>query len=452
MPLASEMVRVALAGVKFANVLFEWLMTYAIHSTILIGGLLLITAIPPGRRWLAGHGSWLWRFALVGAFVTASLQSLRSSSPLTGTVRLDKDTPARTTVSMEVTQERAPTATRSLPSIGNSFDWRSINGAQHVVKSNIEVTPGWPLIALAAWLTIATALLAWFLVARARFLRSIGPRRSADHTLAGNALRHLRSEGHIDRPVRLTLSERLTSPVALSADEICLPERALSELDPIRMESILAHELAHLVRRDPMWLTIARVIEAIFFFQPLNVIARRRMQEAAEFASDAWASRRVARPLDLAHCLARVAEWTLTSPRFPVPAMAERRGAVLVRRVQRLTSGQVMHEVIPGRGARLAAVTALVALVFAAPRAAVGADRPPERMFAAPIPRQFNMITRRAPGDSAVGVLMIRRTDGNAAAARFGRVDRNVMVRVTHARGDGDSATIRVPAVGRSDR
>jgi len=255
-------------------------------------------------------------------------------------------------------------------------------------------------------------------VIRERFLRSIGPRRSADHTLAGNALRYLRSEGHVQRDVRLTVSEDLSSPVALGAGEICLPARALSELDPIRMESILAHELAHLVRRDPMWLTIARVIEAVFFFQPLNGLARRRMQEAAEFASDAWASARVARPLDLAHCLARVAEWTIAAPRLPVPAMAERRGRVLVRRVERLTTGRVVHEVAPGRAARLGAAVALVGLVLLAPRVAVGADRSAGRMFNAQLP-------------DPDGILMFRqRSDGVVAAGIRGTMERDFVVRV----------------------
>jgi hypothetical protein len=442
MPFASELVRVVAFGVNTANVLLEWLMTYAIHSTILIGGLLVLTATPFGKRLVTGHGSWLWRFALVGAFITASLQSFRTASPLTGTVRIDGDTPTRTMVRMEVTQEAGPRAGGALPSAGG-FDWRSTEGSRHVVKSDIEVTPGWPILFLAAWLIVAAALLTWFLVARSRFLRTIGPRRSADHTLAGNALRHLRSEGHIDRPVTLTLSERLTSPVALSADEICLPERALSELDPIRMESILAHELAHLVRRDPMWLTIARVIEAIFFFQPLNVVARRRMQEAAEFASDAWASRRVARPLDLAHCLARVAEWTIAAPRLPVPAMAERRGAVLVRRVERLTTGQLVHETVPGRGARVAAVTALIALVFAAPRAAVGADRTAGRLFTAQSAPTLDVIRMR-PADKNQGMVVVRQIEAEGVNVRSGQQE-NRFLTLQFKRTDSVRAGTRTP-------
>jgi Zn-dependent protease with chaperone function len=365
------------SAVHAVNALLEWLLTYAIHSTLLIGGLLLVTSTAVGRRLMAGHGSWLWRFALVGAVITASLQSIRSSAPLAGTLRLDRNTPPRTMVRIDIQQDG--------PMVGVAPSWTSPTATRHVTSS-IQVRPLWPFYMLAAWFVVAAALVTWFLVARARFLRFIGPRRPAKHTLAGNALRHLQREGRISRNVRLTLSDRLTSPVALGGDEICLPERALAELGPVRMESILAHELAHLVRGDPGWLTIARLIEAIFFFQPLNILARRRMQEAAEFASDAWASTRVARPLDLAHCLARVAEWTIAAPRLPVPAMAERRGAVLVRRVERLTTGRVIPEVAPGRGVRLGAAVAVVGLVLLAPRAAIGADRALDGTFEATVP------------------------------------------------------------------
>jgi hypothetical protein len=391
---ASSLIPLIGSAVHIVNALLEWLLTYAIHSTILIGGLLLLTSTSAGRRMVAGHGTWLWRFALVGGIVTASLQSLRTSAPLAGTLRLDGDTPPRTMVRIEVAQRE--------PSVVSTPTWTSLSSSRSITRS-IDVRPLWPILLLGAWFGIAAALVAWFLISRARFLRFIGPRRDVGRTLAGNALRHLRREGGIGRDIRLTLSERLTSPVALSADEICLPERALAELDPIRMESILAHELAHVVRRDPTWLTIARIIEAVFFFQPLNIVARRRMQEAAEFASDAWASTRVARPLDLAHCLARVAEWTIASPRLPVPAMAERRGAVLVRRVERLTTGRVVVEHTPGRSVRLGAAVALLALILLAPRAAIGADVPVHRVFNARVPQPAR-------------ILMLRSMDGRVPA------------------------------------
>lgn len=409
MPHASSLVPLIGSAVHIVNAALEWLMTYAIHSTILIGSLLLLTSTAAGRRLVAGHGSVLWRFALVGALVTSSLQAVRSAAPVSGTLRLDGDTPARTMVRVEVSREALSptfgTARAGLP------ERRSIN-------SSIDVSPTWPLILFGAWLVLASTMTAWFFVSRNRFLRAIGPRRDASYTLAGNALRYLQRESHFPGPVRLTISDRLTSPVALGSDEICLPARALAELDPIRMESILAHELAHLVRRDPSWLTAARVVEAIFFFQPLNVLARRRMQESAEFASDAWASTRVARPLDLAHCLARVAEWTIAAPRLPVPAMAERRGPVLVRRVERLTTGRVVNEAAPGRALRLAAVVSMVALILLAPRAAIGAD----------ISERGGFFNARTFGPE--GVLLFQRAGPPRAGAQSGKQVEAVLLHV----------------------
>jgi beta-lactamase regulating signal transducer with metallopeptidase domain len=214
--------------------------------------------------------------------------------------------------------------------------------------------------------------------------------------------------------------------VAIGASEICLPERTLAELDPIRMESILAHELAHLERGDPRWLTLARVIEAVFFFQPLNRVARARMQEAAEFASDEWAARVVARPLDLAHCLARVAEWSEGSSRLLAPAMAEHRGTVLVRRVQRLTAPTSEPAWGSHRGVRLAAAVMVVALVVVAPRAAIGS--PPARELGAGV---FMLQM------DSVATVRFRQSPG-PAASRFGRVE-DLRIRLRRS-ATGDSA------------
>src|SRR5262245_33453095 len=185
---ANSLFPIISSAMHAANALLEWLMTYAIHSTLLIGGLLLFTATTVGRRVVAGHGSWLWRFALVGAFVTATLQSIRAESPLAGTLRLDGHTPARTIVSMEV---RGNVVAHNGPVLPGDLLWTSNAGQRRVVSSSIQVRPIWPLVMLGTWLVIAGLLTAWFLVARTRFLRFIGPRRAANHTLAGNALRYL---------------------------------------------------------------------------------------------------------------------------------------------------------------------------------------------------------------------------------------------------------------------
>ena len=100
---------------------------------------------------------------------------------------------------------------------------------------------------------------------------------------------------------------------------------------------------------------------------------------------------------------------------MPVPAMAERRGGVLVRRVERLTTGRVIPEETPGRALRLMAAIALVALILLAPRAAIGADVSTGKFFNARLPETANLFVLRngraplvGPGGERVEAVMLR--------------------------------------------
>lgn len=344
---------------RAAESLLGWLATYAIHSTILI----LLAALI--ARALSRRGrpvmSALWGMALLGGVVTATLQATHIVPSPTGTVHLATQTPAGR---MRVTVREA----RTVVSPGNL----SANPAPPVQEFEARIVGGrtWPLVMLLVWLAAAGAGLVFVWMARLRFHRMLSDRVDGEYTLAGLALREVRRRAGVERPIRVSISRRLTSPVAIGPDEICLPARALAELDPLQLETILAHELAHLERRDPLLLVATCVVEAVFFFQPLNRWARRRMQEDAEFASDAWAVRVVSQPLTLARCLARVAEWTVAGSALPAPAMVERRTSALVERVRRLTSRRpepVVRRWLPVAGAAL-----LLLLGALAPGASIG--------------------------------------------------------------------------------
>jgi HEAT repeat protein len=89
-----------------------------------------------------------------------------------------------------------------------------------------------------------------------------------------------------------------------------LPERFLQQLDADEQRAALAHEIAHVVRRDPAWRILAGALERAFFFQPLNRVARAKLCESAEFLCDQWAVQHTRAPLALARCLSTVASWT----------------------------------------------------------------------------------------------------------------------------------------------
>ncbi|HLE84879.1 MAG TPA: M56 family metallopeptidase, partial [Thermoanaerobaculia bacterium] len=187
--------------------------------------------------------------------------------------------------------------------------------------------------------------------------------------------------GGVPRRVRLTGSPALPVPVALGVGEreICLPRRALTELGERRQRGLLAHELAHLERRDPAWLLASRAIESLLFLQPLNRLARARLQEISELRCDAWAVAATGDRIGLARCLTEVAGWLARDrAALPVPGMARSRRRLGVR-VKRILEGTA--EEPPARrrwlpaaaGALLLAGAALVPGLppssFAAPQA-----------------------------------------------------------------------------------
>jgi hypothetical protein len=139
--------------------------------------------------------------------------------------------------------------------------------------------------------------------------------------------------------VTLSVSSRIATPFStgLLRPEICLPRAVLTALTPAQQEALLAHELAHVLRRDPLWFTLTFLCERVLFFQPLNRLARTNLSELAELACDDWAVRWTGARLALASCLTEVAGWVVArEPRLTaVPSLAGSRSRLGLR-VERL--------------------------------------------------------------------------------------------------------------------
>jgi beta-lactamase regulating signal transducer with metallopeptidase domain len=159
-------------------------------------------------------------------------------------------------------------------------------------------------------------------------------------------------------------------PIALGNAEICFPERALAELSAAEFGAVIAHEFAHLRRRDNRWLAATAILEAVLFVQPLNRLASEKLRALAECSCDDWAVDRIQDPEPLATALARVATWIATA-RTPIAAigMASTESLALTRVRRILNPSQ------PDRWSdRVSLALAIVALplaILAAPGAAV---------------------------------------------------------------------------------
>jgi HEAT repeat protein/beta-lactamase regulating signal transducer with metallopeptidase domain len=337
--------------------MLAWLLTYLIHSTVLLGVAFLVT-----RRWRLEPAATdlLWKVALLAPLVTGTIQSrLELSTP--AAVRLPA--PVATAPQVDpVTQQAAPVESAPLtPGLRPG----SVNPAP-------AGGPSLPLVLVMLWGVMALGSSLYYVARRLILIGRLADRRAVNDGPLAATLSELRHTTGYRRRVHLTMARTISSPVALGMSEICVPELALSELGMEQQRSMLAHELAHLARRDSLWLAGASLIERFFFFQPLNRLARRELETTAEFLSDEWAMRKTGSAVSLAKCLATVAEWIQASPLgVPVAGLAERR-SLLVSRISRLLEGRLPQNPASRLGWAAAAIVGVVVTIAAAPRVSQG--------------------------------------------------------------------------------
>ena len=397
----------------------SWLLTYAVHSTVLLGLARLVSRRPIS----ASARDVLWKTALAGGIITASVQvgfGIRPMGSLalpTASAHADA-APARSAAGSNkaAATVAARTATPRSQSVeGMQTGVTAVPPAAAVFADSARVAA----LIVTAWLAIAILLLAVYAARRMILVGRLGDRRLVSDGRLASILATLAPRSGAGR-VTLTSSATISSPVALGLREICVPAAALTELDEDQQRGLLAHELAHLARRDPAWLDVAGVIERVFFFQPLNRIARREMQVAAEFLCDDWAATRLGSGVPLAKCLANVAEWIQASPLgVPVAGMAEQR-SLLLDRIARLDETGAHRQAAPRAVLTGAAVVLLAAIGAAAPGVT---QRGPATAVTAHIAFQdpaavISMDSAAAEPDPAVIAALIERLKDSDAGVR----------------------------------
>ncbi len=355
--------------------MIAWLLTYALHSTLLLGLAWVIT-----RRAVQSHGArdLIWKTAIIGGLVSSTVQVVGGFEPVAGRFSLQ--------AASDITQWSTPPAAGQPPASRTVPDQLDEPAAASPAPApTLQAPPStssWSFprlnpttLVLGVWVAVGAFLAIQFLIGQFLLVIRVGRRALVRDEQLLEVVDLLREEAGIRRHVRLTRAEGIPSPVALGMSEICIPDAALTELDREQQESMLAHELAHIARRDPAWLVAVCLIERVFFFQPLNRLARRRVQEAAEYICDDWAVRRAGSGLTLAKCLVKVAEWIDTTPEpIPVSGMAEMRSH-FVSRIHRLIANHALSTQPTRRWLVPVAMGAVVLVVAAAP--GVTATRPP---------------------------------------------------------------------------
>ncbi len=325
---------------------FVWILTYALHSTILIAFVWAALALFPKVPLRLQES--LWRVALFGGLATATITQVADIEPLSGRMVL----PA----SMQTHAAPVAAAPQPDPVVRKTITQHDAGDVRITTVQESKPEPAaatvpvpsppskWPWVILGlAGLGAVLSLVRLGAGARRTAAKLRGRREVIEDPILETFFELCDAAGlnPAGKPrVRLTASAHLRSPVALVRREVVVPERAIERLTPAQQHSMVAHELAHLQRRDPQWAVVTAVFEALFVFQPLNHLARRKLQEVAEFQCDDWAAKATGGGTHLAKCLAEVASWLDEARSSALTVAMADRDSPVVRRITRLLHGR----------------------------------------------------------------------------------------------------------------
>jgi beta-lactamase regulating signal transducer with metallopeptidase domain len=247
--------------------------------------------------------------------------------------------------SVTAAAETAETATR--PLVDPVLFW---TGAAHLLDPMIPwMVVGW----LAGVLALSVRLAGGCAIARRLRYRGVSAAGELWERRLGTLIERL----GITRPVRLLASTKVTVPTVFGwlKPVVLVPVGAFAALPVEQVESILAHELAHVRRHDYLFNLLQSVVEILLFFHPGVWWLSARVRAERENCCDDVAVEVSGDVRTYLTALSTLAERPAGAA--PVPALGVT-GSSLVARVRRLV---LPSQATPGEsGSRLAASLVLL--------------------------------------------------------------------------------------------
>ena len=195
--------------------------------------------------------------------------------------------------------------------------------------------------------------------------RMLSKSAPVEHAGALEALTALQAEAGLRRRIALRLSAAIGAPLlyGLRRPVVLIPPHWLESLSDAEMRALLAHEVAHVKRRDCFANLLQRLAEIPLFFHPGAWFASRRITGAREELADVWALARSGDPATYARSLAAAAERANARLAVASVGVAENK-STLCRRVEEIMNGEQRRRV--GRPAAVALGAILLATAVAA--------------------------------------------------------------------------------------
>ena len=232
----------------------------------------------------------------------------------------------------------------------------------------------WSSLLLIGWLLGTTVFIGVSLRLHSRFLRVVDESHLAGVTLVEDAMGLAEKMGLSSFPQLRTTTAHVAPLVTGGWRQrvILLPQRLLAQLSRDQTRAVLAHELAHVRRRDHLVQLLKFSVLALYWWNPLAWWASRRLDQSQEACCDAWVAwalpdhRRT-----YSQTLLQTVEFLTEHQAMPAVAGTFMGRCVLERRIE-----MILNQTVPRRISRratgfiLAIGLAVLPIVFTAATAA----------------------------------------------------------------------------------
>jgi uncharacterized protein (TIGR03435 family) len=282
-----------------------------------------------------------------------------------------------------------------------------------------------PPMLTAVWLIGFITMMSFWCVQWRRISRLV---RSARPLIEGREVDLLRKAerlARLPRSVPLLPSGNSMEPgvFGIIRPVLLWPEGIARHMDDAHLESVLAHEVCHVQRRDNLTSAIHMLVEAIFWFHPVVWGMERQLVKERERACDEAV-------LQLGNEAAVYAESILNVCKFytesPIACMSGVTGSELKRRIARILSGQGERKLDLRRKATLALACVLavgVPLAAGFLRAAQGQTQPANGIEKSGIAGTWQGTEHTPEGHDLRMVLKIAKDEKGALSATLYSLD-----------------------------
>ena len=254
----------------------------------------------------------------------------------------------------------------------------------------------------------AAVLLVWYL----RWRRLILTRRAAVPLQSGRELEILRRMEHTARlpqQVELLLSKSALEPgiLGIFRPALLLAAGISDKLTDAQLESVIAHELCHVRRRDNLAATLHMLVEALFWFHPLVWWMGTRLVEERERACDEAVLRLGVDPHVYAEGILKICKFYLESPPLCAAGVT---GSNLKKRIEVIMSNRISPNLDFGRKlllttAGFAAVIVPIAFGFTKPTKGLAESQAQDAL--PPVPAFESAMIRPNNGEPMAGFTIV---------------------------------------------